>query len=84
MWSHDVNVERGKTYRYRVSLVLNNPIFGQNAALDKSQVELAKNPLVRTAPSEWSEPLHVDPEDVLLHHQRLPRGRFRGVGACLG
>jgi hypothetical protein len=76
LWSHDVTVQRGKTYRYRMTLVLNNPVFGKNAALDSKQAELAKEPLVRTAASEWSEPVSVDPDTFYFITSASPEDAF--------
>ncbi len=62
IWSHDVFVERGKTYRYRMVVVLNNPMFGQGNVMVPAQQEWSKAAVVRSAPSEWSEPIRVDDE----------------------
>jgi hypothetical protein len=76
LWAHDVTVQRGKTYRYRMTLVLNNPIYGKNAALDAKQADLAKNAVVRTAPSEWSDPVRVDPETFYFITGASPEDAF--------
>lgn len=60
--AHDVFVQRGKTYRYRVSLTLNNPIYGKVVANNPEQEKLQKEPFVHTAPSEWSDPVSVEDE----------------------
>lgn len=60
LWAHDVTVERGKTYRYRMHLFINNPIAGHGAALLPEQADLAKPLVVRSADSEWTEPVKVD------------------------
>lgn len=62
VWAHDVTVERGRTYRYQVRVVLNNPMFGQGNVMVPEQQEWAKAPLVRSSPSAWSEPVKVDDE----------------------
>lgn len=62
IWAHDVFVQRGKTYRYRLSVVLNNPMFGQGNVMVPEQQDWAKAATVRSAPSEWSEPIRVDDE----------------------
>lgn len=66
VWTHDVHAERGKTYRYRMTLVLNNPMFGHSAAMAPEQAEMAKPAIVRTAPSDWSDPVSVDPESYFF------------------
>ena len=62
VWAHDITAERGKTYRYRVVLVFPNPLFGQAAAIAEDLAPLAADPVVRSIPSPWSEPVTVDPE----------------------
>jgi hypothetical protein len=67
VWAHDVFVERGKTYRYRVRLALTNPYFGHGAAMVPEQAErLAKAGVTYTPASEWSDPVSVDPETYLF------------------
>jgi hypothetical protein len=59
LWSHDVTVSRGKTYRYRLSVILPNPAYGRGAALAPEMADLAKSPVLRSADSPWSEPVRV-------------------------
>lgn len=59
LWAHDLTVEPGKTYRYRVKVAINNPAFGRSASLVPEQQELAKMPLAFGQPSEWSTPVPV-------------------------
>lgn len=60
LWAHDVFVERGKTYRYRVSVALNNPYFGHSAAMLPEQASFAAGAVIKTPASEWSEPVSVE------------------------
>jgi hypothetical protein len=60
IWSHDVTVERGKTYRYRIHVFINNPIYGHIAGLLPEQADLAKPLALRSADSEWSDAVTVD------------------------
>jgi uncharacterized membrane protein YgcG len=62
VWTHDVKVEPGKTYRYRCTIKLLNPFFGKNSVLNKAQQSLADSPTISSAPSEWSNPVTVPPE----------------------
>ncbi len=57
VWAHDLTAEPGATYRYRVRLVMNNPLFGQRL-LDK-QKDLAERSTVEGEWSAWSEPVYV-------------------------
>ncbi len=51
MWSHDVTVVGGETYRYRLRPVFNNPAFGRQQALSEDQQTLAES---LTFPGPWS------------------------------
>jgi hypothetical protein len=66
IWSHDVTVERGKTYRYRIHVFVNNPIYGHGTALLPDQADLAKPVALRSAESEWSEPVKVDDQSYFF------------------
>lgn len=66
LWAHDVFVERGKTYRYRLRVVLNNPMFGQGNVMIDEQKPWSLQPMVQSAPSEWSEPVRVDDESYFF------------------
>ena len=59
LWRHDARVEPGADYRYRVRLVLANPLFGRQATLSDELDPLAEEPFTRTPWSEWSEPVSV-------------------------
>jgi len=60
LWSHDVTAEPGATYRYRVRVITNSPLFGRDAALGPDEKELAKSALAVGEWSAWSEPVEVD------------------------
>ncbi len=60
VWNHDVTVERGKTYRYRMVISINNPMFGHDAGLVEEQKSMASIRLLQSAPSAWSAPVRVD------------------------
>lgn len=59
VWAHDLTARPGKTYRYRVKVAINNPVFGRAASLVPEQQDMAKSPYIYSAPSEWSEPVTV-------------------------
>lgn len=60
VWSHDLTAEPGKTYRYRMNVVINNPAFGRAVSLPEEGRALAEQAVLRGAPSEWSEPVTLD------------------------
>lgn len=60
MWAHDVRVEPGATYRYRLRVAINSPFFGREASLTAEQRSLAKDRVMHGAWSEWTAPVSVD------------------------
>lgn len=59
LWRHDVAVGNGSTLRYRVRVVMANPLFGRQASLAEGIRSLGEAPFVRSAWSEWSDPVDV-------------------------
>lgn len=60
LWAHDYTVERGKAYRYRMTLVFDNPMFGRGAVMIPEQVEWTRSTLVNSTPSDWSDAVRTD------------------------
>lgn len=60
LWVHDVRVESGAVYRYRMQVVLNNPFFGNGPALLADQQSLAAEPFLYGEWSDWSAPAAVE------------------------
>lgn len=60
VWVHDVTAEPGKTYRYRMRVVLNNPLFGRGQFLSESQQAAAASPVLEGAWSGWSAPIAME------------------------
>jgi hypothetical protein len=56
-WAHDDTAEPGKTYRYRVTYTVKNPIF-QMPQFAKNQ-QLIATFGIDSKPSEWSEPMEM-------------------------
>jgi hypothetical protein len=61
MWAHDIDIEYGRTYRYRFSVEVYNPFFARKFNLVEEQHELAERFTLQSSPSEWSEPITVKP-----------------------
>jgi hypothetical protein len=58
VWFHDDKTMKvGRTYRYRVSLAFVNPLLSYEDAVSKKSVADARQKLVETKPSEWSDPM---------------------------
>lgn len=65
VWAHDLSIEPGKTYRYRVVVAVLNPLYRQKRVADAQREEhydrisLGPDPQ-ELASSPWSEPVRVD------------------------
>ncbi len=59
VWTHDVAVTPGRTYRYRATVQHFNPFFGREALLADDQKSLSRSPVTASAVSDWSEPVRV-------------------------
>jgi hypothetical protein len=55
-WCHDVTVEPGKTYRYRIRYKIKNPIFASNAS---PKQELVNQFAIVSPESEWTPSIQV-------------------------
>lgn len=60
-WVHDITVEPGATYRYRVVIDVLNPLFRRQQNLAVEQRAQADIVAVRSQPSDWSDPVEIDP-----------------------
>ena len=60
-WTHDLDVEQGMTYRYRATVRILNPFFSKSRQLLDSQKSLDGDIYLSSAPSEWSDPITIDP-----------------------
>ncbi len=59
VWAHDLTVEPGREYRYRVIVCVLNPLF-QRRNLTEEQQETYYNTLsLESEPSEWTEPIRT-------------------------
>ncbi len=65
VWAHDLSIEPGRTYRYRVVVAVLNPLYRQKRIADAQREEhydrisLGPDPQ-ELASSPWSEPVKVD------------------------
>lgn len=64
LWVHDLTAERGSAYRYRMRVVLNNPMFGR--AVHESQSAMTKMPLLAGSWTEWSDPVTIDQSEYFF------------------
>jgi hypothetical protein len=67
VWAHDLTVEPGKTYRYKIAASVLNPLF-RNPRLNEDQRDENQNRISigpteeELATSEWSANVEIDPE----------------------
>ena len=67
VWAHDLTIEPGKTYRYKVKVFVLNPLF-RNPRLDAEQLKENRNRIALGPSAEqleaagWSAPVAIDRE----------------------
>ncbi|MBO6514056.1 MAG: hypothetical protein JJ974_08835 [Phycisphaerales bacterium] len=69
LWSHDLTVKPGATYRYRSRVVLNNPYFRKGPYLDEQdpdQQALTVEPFTKGDWSDWSDPIGVGSKEFFF------------------
>jgi hypothetical protein len=60
VWVHDLSVEPGAVYRYRVRYGVNNPLYKRSVGSDEPEMlEVAERPVVESEWSGWTEPVSV-------------------------
>ncbi|MCH7777808.1 MAG: hypothetical protein IH878_14945 [Gemmatimonadetes bacterium] len=84
VWGHDLFVEPGETYRYRVTLKLYNPFFAKKRSLTEEQEHLAESFTLSSDPSDWSEPITVEPRLQVYITSATAPGQRRGAIGGLG
>ena len=60
IWAHDMTVVPGKTYRYRISVEVYNPVFAKKLHLMEEQHDRADQITITSAMSDWTIPVHSD------------------------
>ncbi len=66
LWTHDLGVIPGRTYRYQMRIVIPNPLFGYGANLSDDSRSLAESPVIYSDPSRWSDPVSVDYDTYIM------------------
>lgn len=61
LWAHDVTARPGATYRYRVSVGVTNPLFGNTTNVAEQDTEAVALPASYSPVSDWSDPVYVEP-----------------------
>lgn len=60
VWAHDMTIESGKEYRYRLSIEVYNPVFAKKLHLPDDQHARADQITLSSATSPWTEPELAD------------------------
>ncbi|MCC7408286.1 MAG: hypothetical protein IT442_09450 [Phycisphaeraceae bacterium] len=63
---NDLTVQPGRTYRYRVTARMLNPLFSRQQNLAPEQKPQAEDLGLASEPSAWSEPVQVEPEHMFF------------------
>ena len=84
VWGHDLFVEPGETYRYRVTLKLYNPFFAKKRSLTQEQEHLAESFTLSSDPSDWTGPITVEPRLQVYITSATAPGQRRGAIGGLG
>lgn len=71
VWGHDINVQPGATYRYRILVGVFNPLFRQ-PNLHEEQAHMRNEITLLSTPSPWSDPVVVEPE-LYVFLTQVPR-----------
>ena len=80
IWGHDLEVDPGREYRYRFTVDVYNPLFARKLSLIESQHELADQVAMRSATSEWSEPIRAQPPTRMFITSAVSAGGQAAAG----
>jgi len=80
VWTHDLAVEQGATYRYRCHAVLFNPFFARGRQLLPDQQSLAESFGLSSANSDWSDPVTINPPVEFFVVKARDEGGDLGMG----
>ncbi|MFG0273647.1 MAG: hypothetical protein ACF8QF_01185 [Phycisphaerales bacterium] len=79
VWGHDLEVEGGRTYEYRLRVLVNNPLFGFANNLAEESRAAAEEPVLASEWSAWTSPVSVD-RDLYWFATRASEGGRQAVG----
>ncbi|MEM0984231.1 MAG: hypothetical protein AAGI17_09810, partial [Planctomycetota bacterium] len=78
VWTHDMDAEPGATYRYRLRIVTNNPLFGEgprlNAEDNPTRLSAAEEATVASEWSDWTGEVEVGRRQYLFVSGAQPGG----------
>lgn len=79
VWGHDLEVEGGRSYEYRVRVLVNNPLFGFANNLAEESRAAAAEPVLTSEWSAWTSPVSVD-QNLYWFTTRASEGGRQAVG----
>ena len=80
VWTHDLSVEPGASYRYRCRVLLYNPLFARSRQLLEAQQGLAAAFTVESLTSDWSAPIEIKPPVEFYVVRATEDGGSMGLG----
>jgi len=84
VWAHDLDVEPGRTYDYRMTIKVYNPLFARTLNLPDSMQEVAKSMTLASSPSGWSSPARVGASTLAYLSRATAAGQGRGIAGPMG
>jgi len=82
VWTHDIGVRAGETYRYRAVARIYNPFFTNGGVLVEDQKKLGDPFTLGTAATQWSEPYTVTPPIAFFVVDALAGDGRLGIGSA--
>ena len=80
VWTHDLSVEPGVSYRYRCRVLLYNPLFARSRQLLEAQQGLATAFTIDSLTSDWSAPVKIKPPVEFYVVRATEDGGSMGLG----
>lgn len=80
VWTHDLGVVPGASYRYRCRVLLYNPLFARSRQLLKAQQEFATAFTIESLTSDWSAPIEIKPPVEFYVVRATEDGGSMGLG----
>lgn len=82
VWTHDLDVQPNRSYRYRVRIEAYNPFFARTNQLVPEQQALAEGFTLASAVGPWSEPVEVAPPVSFFMMRASPEDGGLGLGTA--
>lgn len=83
VWTHDLGVKQGSTYRYRTTVMVFNPLFARGRQLLESQRPRSEEFELASFASEWSMPVTIDPPVQFFFVRASDDGGSLGLGEAI-